>query len=163
MDCSPPGSSVQGMSQATTLERVSISIHRRGLAPCPECQGVLAGCCHSQSLGSLHLGKPRHPLTPDPCRQLLTMYVCSCACVCAIAPGRRAGAPPLWQLARSFPVTGPQPLSSPACWEPGFQAWAQSTCPELSAQGLVPLRWGCALPSPNVRLFATLWNRECME
>ena len=37
----------------------------------------------------------------------------------------------------------------PACWELGFQAWAQSTCPELSAQGLVPLRWGCALPSPN--------------
>ena len=35
------------------------------------------------------------------------------------------------------------------CWEPGFQAWAQSTCPELPAQGLVPLRWGCALPSPN--------------
>ena len=33
---------------------------------------------------------------------------------------------------------------SPACWELGFQAWAQSTCPELSAQGLVPLRWGCA-------------------
>ena len=31
------------------------------------------------------------------------------------------------------------PLFSPACWEPGFQAWAQSTCPELSAQGLVPL------------------------
>ena len=30
-----------------------------------------------------------------------------------------------------------------------IQAWAQSTCPELSAQGLVPLRWGCALPSPN--------------
>ena len=28
------------------------------------------------------------------------------------APGRTAGAPPLWQLARSFPVTGPQPLSS---------------------------------------------------
>ena len=26
------------------------------------------------------------------------------------------------------------PLFSPACWEPGFQAWAQSTCPELSAQ-----------------------------
>ena len=24
---------------------------------------------------------------------------------------------------------------SPACWELGFQAWAQSTCPELSAQG----------------------------
>ena len=36
------------------------------------------------------------------------------------------------------------PLFSPACWELGFQAWAQSTCPELSAQGLVPLRWGCA-------------------
>ena len=28
------------------------------------------------------------------------------------------------------------------------QAWAQSTCPELSAQGLVPLRWGCALLLP---------------
>ena len=40
-------------------------------------------------------------------------------------------------------------LFSPACWELGFQAWAQSTCPELSAQGLVPLHWGCALPSPN--------------
>ena len=24
------------------------------------------------------------------------------------------------------------PLFSPACWEPGFQAWAQSPCPELS-------------------------------
>ena len=31
------------------------------------------------------------------------------------------------------------------------QTWAQSTCPELSAQGLVPLRWGCALPSPNAQ------------
>ena len=31
----------------------------------------------------------------------------------------------------------------------GIQAWAQSPCPELSAQGLVPLRWDCALPSPN--------------
>ena len=37
------------------------------------------------------------------------------------------------------------PLFSPACWEPGFQAWAQSPCPELSAQGLLPLRWGCDL------------------
>ena len=27
-------------------------------------------------------------------------------------PGRRAGAPPLWQLARSFPVTGPPKFSS---------------------------------------------------
>ena len=43
-------------------------------------------------------------------------------------------------------------MQTPACWELGFQAWAQSTCPELSAQGLVPLRWGCALPSPNARL-----------
>ena len=42
------------------------------------------------------------------------------------------------------------PQLKSTCWEPGFQAWAQSTCPELSAQGLVPLRWGCALPSPNV-------------
>ena len=41
------------------------------------------------------------------------------------------------------------PLFSPACWEPGFQAWAQSPCPELPAQGLGPLRWGCALPNPN--------------
>ena len=32
--------------------------------------------------------------------------------LCAIAPGRRAEAPLLWQLARSFPVTGLQPLSS---------------------------------------------------
>ena len=21
-------------------------------------------------------------------------------------------------------------MGTPACWEPGFQAWAQSTCPE---------------------------------
>ena len=89
-DYSPPGSSVQGMSQARTLERVSISTHRRGLAPCPQCQGVLASCCHSQSLGSLHLAKPRYALTPDPCRQLLTMCVfmclsvCVCVCVCSV-------------------------------------------------------------------------------
>ena len=43
---------------------------------------------------------------------------------------------------------GMQPCFSPACWDPGFQAWAQSTCPELSAQGMVPLRWG--LPSQAV-------------
>ena len=35
---------------------------------------------------------------------------------------------------------------SPACWELGFQAWAQSTCPELSALGLFPLRWGLCSP-----------------
>ena len=59
------------------------------------------------------------------------------------------------------------PLFSPACWELGFQAWAQSTCPELSAQGLVPLRWGCALPSPNApgrapnHIYTTLrWGRS---
>ena len=39
------------------------------------------------------------------------------------------------------------PLSMYVLFFPGFQAWAQSTCPELSAQGLVPLRWGCALPT----------------
>ena len=42
-----------------------------------------------------------------------------------------------WRAAIHRPAT---PHSSPACWELGFQAWAQSTCPELSAQGLVPLR-----------------------
>ena len=31
------------------------------------------------------------------------------------------------------------------------QAWAQSTCPELSAQGLVPLRWGCAREPKHTR------------
>ena len=34
----------------------------------------------------------------------------------------------------------------PLARELGFQAWAQSTCPEPSAQGLVPLHCGCALP-----------------
>ena len=42
-----------------------------------------------------------------------------------------------------LPNSGIEPRSPalPACWELGFQAWAQSTCPELSAQGLVPLRF----------------------
>ena len=35
------------------------------------------------------------------------------------------------QLDGNRPAT---PLFSPACWELGFQAWAQSTCPELAAQ-----------------------------
>ena len=52
--------------------------------------------------------------------------------LCAIAPGRRAGAPPLWQLARSFPVTGPQPLSSlrragNRASRPGHRALARSS------------------------------------
>ena len=46
-------------------------------------------------------------------------------------------------------VARSESLSWNRAWGQGFQAWAQSTCPELSAQGLVPLRWGCALPSPN--------------
>ena len=41
-----------------------------------------------------------------------------------------------WLQSPSAVILEPTP---PACWEPGFQAWAQSTCPELSAQGLVPL------------------------
>ena len=44
--------------------------------------------------------------------RLAQVRATSRAGLCDIAPGRRAGAPPLWQLARSFPVTGPQPLSS---------------------------------------------------
>ena len=52
--------------------------------------------------------------------------------LCATAPGRRAGAPPLWQLARSFPVTGPQPLSSlrrAGNWasRPGHRALARNS------------------------------------
>ena len=69
--------------------------------------------------------------------------------LCAIAPGRRAGAPPVWKLTRSFPVQ--------ACKHPpaaslfslrvrgiGLQTWDQSNCPGLTDHGLVPLRCGCA-------------------
>ena len=55
-------------------------------------------CCHNPILpGWARLAQARAASRPG---------------LCAIAPGRRAGAPPLWQLARSFPVTGPQPDSS---------------------------------------------------
>ena len=52
--------------------------------------------------------------------------------LCATALGRTAGAPPLWQLARSFPVTGLQPLSSlrrAGNWasRPGHRALARSS------------------------------------
>ena len=52
--------------------------------------------------------------------------------LCAIAPGRRAEAPLLWQLARSFPVTGLHPLSSlqrAGNWasRPGHRALARSS------------------------------------
>ena len=43
-----------------------------------------------------------------------------------------------------FPGLKKNSSNCAACWELGFQAWAQSTCPELSAQGLVPLRWGAS-------------------
>ena len=51
------------------------------------------------------------------------------------------------------------PLFSPACWEPGFQAWAQSTCPELPAQGLVPLRWGCPMFIAALFIIARTWKQ----
>ena len=53
--------------------------------------------------------------------------------LCATAPGRTAGAPPLCQLARSFPVTGPQPLSS--LWRAGIRASrrASPSAPQLLA------------------------------
>ena len=46
-------------------------------------------------------------------------------------------------LAWRIPGTGePVGLPSMGSHRVGHvQAWAQSTCPELSAQGLVPLRW----------------------
>ena len=35
-----------------------------------------------------------------------------------------------WAARSVLPSNRPAtPLFSPACWEPGFQAWAQSTCP----------------------------------
>ena len=45
----------------------------------------------------------------------------------------------LWKILHRGAVTGTDQRVGPCCWELGFQAWAQSTCPELSAQGLVPL------------------------
>ena len=44
----------------------------------------------------------------------------------------------VWLLTAPLGSVGPRGMA-------GIQAWAQSPCPELSAQGLVPLRWGCAL------------------
>ncbi|CAD7006718.1 unnamed protein product, partial [Ceratitis capitata] len=68
--------------------------------------------------------------------------------LCAIAPGRRAGAPPVWKLTRSFPVQACQAPAQPASSLPrsgiGLQTWDQSKCPELTDHGLVPLRCGCA-------------------
>ena len=64
------------------------------------------------------------------------------AATCLRGPSPR---PPVSGPSKGSPTTPFQgqpatPLFSPACWEPGFLAWAQSTCPEPSAQGLVPLR-----------------------
>ena len=46
--------------------------------------------------------------------------------------------------------TGDGPKPHPHDSTLGVQAWAQSTCPELSPQGLVPLRWGCKQGSIQV-------------
>ena len=58
---------------------------------------------------------------------------------------------------------GSAAVVSPACWEPGFQAWALSTCPELSAQGLVPLRgedWA-SQGQPKGKAEIPVVTREC--
>ena len=51
------------------------------------------------------------------------------------------------------------PLFSPACWELGFQAWAQSTCPELSAQGLHSSVLAWRIPGTGNLVGCRLWGR----
>ena len=67
--------------------------------------------------------------------------------LCAIAPGHRAGALPLWKLTRSIPIqlasSRSQPASSLPRLETGLPGLGTKHCLELSAQGLVPLCWCC--------------------
>ena len=41
---------------------------------------------------------------------------------CAIAPGRRAGAPPVWKLTRSFPVQACKHPPAASLFSPAFRA-----------------------------------------
>ena len=60
--------------------------------------------------------------------------------LCAIAPGRRAGAPPVWKLTRSFPVQACRHRRQPASSLPRSGHWAPNLgpkyCPELTKQHL---------------------------
>ena len=42
--------------------------------------------------------------------------------LCAIAPGRRAGAPPVWKLTRSFPVQACKHPPAASLFSPAFRA-----------------------------------------
>ena len=68
--------------------------------------------------------------------------------LCAIAPGRRAGAPPVWKLTRSIPVQACKHPPAASLSLPRSGHWAPNLgskyCPELTDHGLVPLRCGCA-------------------
>ena len=63
MDCSPPGSSVHGVFQARTLERVAVPSHREFSRPRDETCISYVSCIGRQVLHQeCHLGSPRGPI-----------------------------------------------------------------------------------------------------
>ena len=76
-------------------------------------------------------------------RRLAQAGAASCPGLCAIAPGRRSGAPPVCKLTGSFPIQACKHppvagLFSPPCRTLGFQAWAQSTAWSCLLRGCFP-------------------------
>ena len=67
--------------------------------------GVTATSRRTSSLSLINLHEPPSRSALHASSGLPTAHMASVTGLCAIAPGRRAGAPPLWQLARSFPVS----------------------------------------------------------
>ena len=64
MDCSPPGSSVRGISHARILDWVAISFSRGSSQPRDQTHGFTSPALHTGSLPLSRQGSPLNPLHP---------------------------------------------------------------------------------------------------
>ena len=103
--------------------------------PCPDsCQFLLVSHLKPSSFPDL----PRAPATAS-CVSLPCLHPEICSEVYfALQLLERNRQLSLANRIEDWTSLGATPLFSPACWELGFQAWAQSTCPELPAQKWQP-------------------------
>src|SRR5574341_208232 len=73
--------------------------------------------------------------------------------LCAIAPGRRAGAPPVWKLTRSFPVQACKHPPAASLFSPALRALGSKPGTKVTARSSLIMGWfPCAvavLGSPN--------------
>ena len=154
MDCSPPGSSVHGISQARILEWVAICFSREssqlGLNPCPlhwQADSILPNQppgSSSVDKSCLTLCNPTNCTTPgfSVLHYLPEIAQTSVHWVSDAIQPSRSLSPPFPLCPQSFPASGSFPMSPLFAWGgQSIVASALASVPPMNIQDWFPLGW----------------------